>query len=96
MSIYVKNIKMTDIKQDFIFIICVLQLKENFKLMRMFKKILLSRKHLFTIIDAILMMYYLSLGLQCDTFISYISWYMKKINVFNNSPSTPPLLLTSG
>ena len=55
---------MTTIKQDYIFIICILQLKENFKLMQMFKKLLLSRKHLFTIVDAIFMLYYISLGMH--------------------------------
>ena len=86
---------MSEIKQDFIFIICILQLKENFKLMRMFKKILVSRKHIFTIMDAILMMYYLSLGLQCDKFINYISWYTKRMNFFNNTHQSMPLLLTN-
>lgn len=84
---------MTTIKQDYIFIICILQLKENFKLMQMFKKVLLSRKHIFTIVDAIFMLYYISLGMQCDKFITYISWYTKQNNSFVNY-SRQPLLLT--
>ena len=85
--------KNNTVKQDFIFIVCLLQLKENFKLMRMFKKILVSRKHIFTIMDAILMMYYLSLGLQCDKFINYITWYMKQLNTFHHQQA---FLLTAG
>lgn len=72
-------------KQDLIFFCCLLRIRENFQIMRMLKKIIEGRKQIpFSLIDALIIYYYLILGLQADKCISYLEFYMKYI--YNANP----------
>lgn len=68
-------------KQELILFCCILRIRENFKIMRIFKQILKRRNHIqFSIFDALIIYYYLILGLQADTCMNYIEYYMKNIH----------------
>ena len=67
-------------KQDLIFFCCLFRVRDNFKIMRMMKEIMQARTKIpFCLFDALLIYYYLILGLQSDTCLNYIEYYVKKI-----------------
>jgi hypothetical protein len=54
-------------------------IKNNFKIMNYIRQIVLARKHvIFSYIDAILIYYYMVLGLQADNAFKFVEHYWKK------------------
>ena len=65
--------------EDFLFFYFLIILRDNFKIMRNIQKLLLKRKHiLFSYLDAILIYYYVVIGLQSEYAYQYIEKYWKK------------------
>lgn len=76
--------------EDFLFFYFIIYIRDNFKIMKNIKKILLHRKHItFSLLDAILIYYYIVLTLQSDYAFKYIEKYLKK---YNNNSMIPTLL----
>ncbi len=66
------------LKHDLILVCSILRVRENFKLMRLVKKIITIRKNImFSIVDALLIYLYAILGLQADCCMNYMELYMK-------------------
>jgi hypothetical protein len=74
--------------EDVLFIVCITKIKDNLRIMNEFKQLLLKRKHLFSYIDAMFMMYFLYLGHQNEEYLKYIKTYSRKVYTY-------PLLLTT-
>ena len=65
-------------KQTFLFFYFVIMIRNNFKAMNLIRSIILSRKNIaFCYLDAILIYYYLVLGLQADNASRYVEFYWK-------------------
>lgn len=65
-------------KKNLLLVCSIIQLEKNFTLMNQLKKLVHARdKYIFSYIDAILIYYYLTFGLQCETCINYIEYYIK-------------------
>lgn len=65
-------------KHDLIFICCTIRVHENLSYMKQLKSCILIRKSIsFCILDALLLYYYLILGLQVDTCLNYLEFYLK-------------------
>jgi hypothetical protein len=76
-------------KKELLFFFCIIRIRENFKLMRMLKKLISYRQNIpFCVFDALLIYYYLILGLQSDTCLNYVEFYITKVY-------TPHTLITN-
>lgn len=66
------------LKHDLILVCSILRVRENFKTMRLVKKMITIRKNImFSIVDALLIYFYAILGLQADCCMNYMEFYMK-------------------
>ena len=78
--------------EDFLFFYFLIILRDNFKIMRNIQKLLLKRKHiLFSYLDAILIYYYVVIGLQSEYAYQYIEKYWKKYHHNHISSLLPPI-----
>lgn len=82
-------------KRDFLFFYFCIILRENTKIMKDIQKLLKQRKNiLFSLIDALLIYYYITLGLQSEYALTYIEKYLKVYQIQNNNSSLYSTLLT--
>ena len=66
------------LKHDLILVCSILRVRENFKLMRLVKKIITIRKNImFSIVDALLIYLYAILGLQADCCMNFESFWRR-------------------
>lgn len=76
-------------KETFLFFYFLILIRNNLKIMNVLRKSLLQRpKNTFSYIDAILIYYYIVVGLQADTAFTFVEKYWKK---YHNSPVIPYL-----
>lgn len=76
--------------EDFLFFYFLVIIRDNFKIMRNIQQVLLKRKHiLFSYLDAILIYYYIVIGLQAEYAYQYVEKYWKK---YHNPLTTTSLL----
>lgn len=69
-------------KETFLFFYFIILIRNNFKAMNIIRSMVLSRKNiLFSYLDAILIYYYLVLGVQADNASKYVELYWKKYAV---------------
>lgn len=65
--------------ESFLFFYFIVMIKNNFKIMRCIRQIVLARKDvIFSYIDAILIYYYMVLGLQADSAFKFVEHFWKK------------------
>lgn len=65
--------------KTFLFFYFILLIRNNFKIMNIIRSIVLSRKNIrFCYLDAILIYYYMVLGLQADNAFRYVEFYWKQ------------------
>lgn len=65
--------------ETFLFFYFIIMIRNNFKIMSCIRKVVLSRKsYVFCYIDAILIYYYMVLGLQADNAFKFVEHYWKK------------------
>lgn len=68
--------------ESFLFFYFIVMIKNNFKIMRCIRQIVLARKDvIFSYIDAILIYYYMVLGLQADSAFKFVEHFWKKHSV---------------
>jgi len=77
--------------KDVLFFYFITLIRDNFKIMRNIQKVLLYRKQIqFSIFDALLIYYYMVLGLQSECAFQYVEKYWKLYK--NPYPILPPPL----
>lgn len=77
--------------KDILFFYFITIIRDNFKIMRNIQKVLLYRKQIqFSILDGLLIYYYMVLGLQSEYAFKYIEKYWKQYNTLQ--PILPPPL----
>lgn len=65
--------------ESFLFFYFIVMIRNNFKIMKCIRQIVLTRKNvIFSYIDAILIYYYMVLGLQADSAFKFVEHYWKK------------------
>jgi hypothetical protein len=80
-------------KHDFLFFYFLLLLRSNMKIMSNIRSFLTKQKHVsFSLFDALLIYYYLVIGLQCDTALKYIEFYVRTYDCMKPYRILTPLL----
>ena len=65
-------------KNDFLFFYFLHLIRSNMKVMSSIRKYITVRKHCcFSCLDALLIYYYVMIGLQCDFALRFIEYYIK-------------------
>ena len=68
--------------ESVLFFYFIVMIRNNFKVMKCIRQIVLARKDaIFSYIDAILIYYYMVLGLQADNAFKFVEHYWKKHSI---------------